>query len=438
MTLPILSCGLKAGDAFGHFQVERLVGRGSFGYVLAARDLRDSCEVAMKVVPCDQLDVAAARAAKEVAVAEAALLQRLRHPSIVTCYETSWDAGRAAVWMALEYMEGGDIQSVLAQRLSARAGPLGGNFVRPVLAAIASALRFIHQEGLLHRDVKPGNLLLARRGLLDPSPTQIKLADFGVAIPLEGALNAKTTGTPHYMSPEMVCGRLYGPASDAWALGVCLYEMASFRRPFEANNQLALAKQIVEEGEEPLPQGCPEDLRSVISQLLKKDVEERLGLAEALRFSPEIRRAAAAVKPVEVEELDSAKNSPRSIVSSLPDIPSSVPNFHLDSKSPSGGTSWWRGRKQSMTSPKSGASGAWCLPDNHATPQKDKRGGGIRSSWFSLFRRGTKIAEEPSIDGDTLESTTVVSTFSHTEESFHDDKSEITKRPSLKTLRAWS
>eukprot|EP00913_Durusdinium_trenchii_P025345 g23794.t1 len=90
----------------------------------------------------------------------------------------------------------------------------------------------------------------------------------------------------------MVCGRLYGPASDAWALGVCLYEMASLRRPFEesmraghartgANNQLALAKQIVEEGEEPLPQGCPEDLRSVISQLLKKDVEERLGLAEA-------------------------------------------------------------------------------------------------------------------------------------------------------------
>lgn len=419
MTLP--SCGIKAGDALGHFQVERLIGRGSFGYVVSACSLRDACEVAMKVVPCDQLDTAAACAAKEAAFSEAALLKRLgHHPNIVTCYESAWDAGRSAMWMALQYMEGGDIQSVLAQRVSSKEGPLEGGFVRSVLVAIASALRFVHQEGVLHRDVKPGNLLLTRKGL-DPCPEEIKLADFGVAIALNAA-TAATTGTPHYMSPEMVCGEVYGAASDAWALGVCLYEMASLRRPFEANNQLALAKQIVDESESPLPEACSEDLRSVISRFLIKDAKERLDLAEAVRFSDEIRSCARGVgRPLIVEELDSAKNSPRSIVSSLPDIPCS------------GSISWWRsrGRKQGLSSPKSAA---WCLPDNQAVPQKEKKGGSFRSSWFSLFRRGTKIAEEPSIDG-TLESTTVVSTFS-TQES--NDSCELPKRPSLKALKAWN
>lgn len=433
MTLP--SCGIKAGDALGHFQVERLIGRGSFGYVVSACSLRDACEVAMKVVPCDQLDTAAACAAKEAAFSEEALLKRLgHHPNIVTCYESAWDAGRSAMWMALQYMEGGDIQSVLAQRVSSKEGPLEGAFVRSVLVAIASALRFVHQEGVLHRDVKPGNLLLTRKGL-DPCPEEIKLADFGVAIALNAA-TAATTGTPHYMSPEMVCGEVYGAASDAWALGVCLYEMASLRRPFEANNQLALAKQIVDESESPLPEACSEDLRSVISRFLIKDAKERLDLAEAVRFSDEIRSCARGVgRPLIVEELDSAKNSPRSIVSSLPDIPCSVatlPN-DLPASSPSGSISWWRsrGRKQGLSSPKSAA---WCLPDNQAVPQKEKKGGSFRSSWFSLFRRGTKIAEEPSIDG-TLESTTVVSTFS-TQES--NDSCELSKRPSLKALKAWN
>jgi len=435
MTLP--SCGLKAGDALGHFQVERLIGRGSFGYVVCACNLRDACEVAMKIVPCDQLDTAAANAAKEVALSEAALLKRFgHHPNIVTCYENAWDAGRSVVWMALEYMEGGDIQSVLAHRVSCNEGPLEATFLRSVLVAIGSALRFIHQEGVLHRDVKPGNLLLSRKGLQDPSPMEIKLADFGVAIVLDATTAAKTTGTPHYMSPEMVCGESYSAASDAWALGVCLYEMASLRRPFEANNQLALAKQIVDECEKPLPEACSQDLQSVITRLLTKDAKERLDLAEAVRFSEEIRSCALGVRqPLIVEELESGKNSPRSIVSSLPDIPCSVATLPNDVPSSiSGSMSWWRsrGRKQSLSSPKSGA---WCLPDNHAVPQKEKKGGSFRSSWFNLFRRGTKIAQEPSID-DTLESTTVVSTFSHTEES--NDSCDISKRPSLKALKAWN
>ncbi|CAJ1341201.1 unnamed protein product [Effrenium voratum] len=414
MSMPVLSCAFRAGDALGHFKVQQLIGRGSFGIVVSARDARDNRPVALKLVPCDQLDGPSAAVAREAAFAEADLLRGFQHPNIVSCFEVSWDAERASVVMALEYMDGGDIQSVLARRRSSSAGPLPAGFVRSVLGAIGGALCFVHRQGVLHRDVKPGNILLKGSGE-EPCVQEIKLADFGIAKLLENTLAAKTvTGTPHYMAPEMVRGQAYAASSDAWALGVCLYEMAALRRPFEANNQLALAKQIVDEPEPPLPEELPADLRSAISGLLTKEPEERLSLEEALQH-PEVRTLLNIPSDVRVEEL-SVANSPRSIISSLPDIPQFT--------APPDPSIWWRprgsGRKVSTT--------AWCWPDNHVAP-KEKKGG---SRWFSLFRHRSKVAESPSVSSEDTESTTVVSAFSK-----ESNDSDLAKPRSAKAGRAW-
>eukprot|EP00929_Paragymnodinium_shiwhaense_P049178 TRINITY_DN24823_c0_g1_i1.p1 TRINITY_DN24823_c0_g1~~TRINITY_DN24823_c0_g1_i1.p1 ORF type:complete len:544 (+),score=110.75 TRINITY_DN24823_c0_g1_i1:106-1737(+) len=286
---------IRHGEWAGHYQVLQLIGRGSFGAVsLAVDPRRPRQRFALKIVPCDHLDAEAAARARQTALAEADLLRRLRHPNVVTCHDVCWDAERRVVWFALDYMDGGDVHSIINSRRHAREPPPDARFVRQVFNAIGSALRYIHSESVLHRDVKPSNMLLT----LD-MPTQIKLADFGISKILETtALASTVVGTPYYMAPEIVCGQPYGPASDAWALGVCLYELSSLERPFDAGNQLALARQIVEEMPAPLPRfpGLDPgvDLRQVIGGLLAKEPLRRLTLEAAVTAVGEAAAADAA------------------------------------------------------------------------------------------------------------------------------------------------
>lgn len=320
MALPVLRVTLKCGETLGPYQVQQLIGRGSFGMVLAAGEVGTVRKTALKIVPCDHLDSAQAWKAREAALAEASILKRLLHPNIVTCYDMCWDAERAIVWLALEYMDGGDIQAVLSNRRASGSQPFEASFVRQVLAAIGSALRFVHRENILHRDVKPGNMLLSHRwSESGPGGTEIKLADFGIAKLIEATGSARTViGTPLYLAPEMVSGRTYGPATDAWALGVCLYELATLQRPFEAGNQLALARQIVDEPPEPVPEDLPQDVAQAIAGLLDKDEHQRMKLGQALRLSPEIREflidGPTCISIEALEELSSACSTDRKSV----------------------------------------------------------------------------------------------------------------------------
>jgi len=130
------------------------------------------------------------------------------------------------------------------------------------------------------------------------------LADFGVSKILEATQLANTgVGTPFYLSPEIVRGEPYGPASDAWALGVCLYELASLRRPFEAENQLALACFIVQREPPILPSGCASDLVRSITSLLDKDPLCRLRLGEVVKKTTASAQAPAAQAKAELSEL---------------------------------------------------------------------------------------------------------------------------------------
>mmetsp|Transcript_76487 Transcript_76487/g.216251 ORF Transcript_76487/g.216251 Transcript_76487/m.216251 type:complete len:412 (-) Transcript_76487:238-1473(-) len=263
------------GEAIGPYKVLKFLGRGSFGVVLLAENPRQpKHQFALKLVLCDNLDAEAIAKARDAALAEAELLRRLRHPNVVSCHEVCWEPVRNVVWFALDYMDGGDIQSMIDARRRNGEPPPDTDFVRKVFLAVGGALRYIHMQGVLHRDVKPSNVLLTSAG------KEIKLADFGISKIIEATGRAHTVvGTPPYMSPEIVCGEPYGPAADAWALGVCIYELAALRRPFEAGNQLALVRQIVEQHPAPLPLGTAPDVAREVEKLLEKDPSQRLLLA---------------------------------------------------------------------------------------------------------------------------------------------------------------
>ncbi|CAJ1406803.1 unnamed protein product [Effrenium voratum] len=208
-------------------------------------------------------------------MAEAQLLQRLQHPNIVTCHDVRFDSARRCVWLALEFMDGGDLGNKIKGRRMNGQSPFDGFFLQRVLSAVGSALNYIHSQGVLHRDVKPPNILADRK------MKKVKLADFGISKILEASGHAGTVlGTPAYMSPELVSGKPYGSAADAWALGACLYELAALQRPFDASNQLALVWQIVQHEPPPLPPDTPADLSSIIRGLLHKDPLQRLRLED--------------------------------------------------------------------------------------------------------------------------------------------------------------
>lgn len=287
--------GYRVGELAGPYEVLQLLGRGTFGEVMLARDVRrKQNHVALKTVSCDQLCGDAAGRVQEAALTEAKILMSLKHPHIVRCFEAQWNAERYVVWLALEYMDGGDVQNLIDSRRQAEEQPFEAHFVRRVLACVGSALQYVHAEGVLHRDVKPANVLVARRS------QRIKLGDFGISKLLETTGRARSVvGTPYYLAPEIVSGQAYGAPADAWALGVCLFELAALRRPFEAGNPLALVRRICEEPPVGLPEDTVPDISRAITGLLERDVHHRLTLTQALAVSDAVAALAAATHSVD-------------------------------------------------------------------------------------------------------------------------------------------
>lgn len=324
----------RTGDVVGDYEVLQLLGRGACGEVfrvrrragaapvalaapaLSARGSGVGVSFALKAIPCEALPGetsiteattvapdASAEAAlpprAKGALAEARLLQGLRHPHIVACQEVFFDKDLEVVRIVLEYMDGGDLHGCIDRQREDSGELFPAHFARRVLAAVGGALDYVHGVGVLHRDVKPANVLLAKCSL------RIKLADFGIAKLVEAStLKAKTlVGTPHYFSPELVSGEEYGSASDCWALGACLYEVAALKRPFDASNQLALVRRICEEQPAELPDSIADDVREAISGLLEKRPQSRLTLPDALTISSAVA-ALVVIDPEDCAEAD--------------------------------------------------------------------------------------------------------------------------------------
>ena len=262
------------------YEVLRELGRGGMGVVFQARQVKADRVVALKML------LAGGHAREELRgrfQVEAEAVARLQHPNIVQVFEVGEHDGLP--FFSLEFCSGG----TLADRL--RSGPLAASEAAALVETLARAVRAAHQAHVLHRDLKPGNVLLAG-GDRDAPLSQLtpKVSDFGLARKLDAAgptLSGDVLGTPSYMAPEQAAGqtREQGTAVDVYSLGVILYECLTGRPPFRAATALETLQQV--RHAEPvavrqLVPGVPRDLETICHRCLQKDPRKRYTGADAL------------------------------------------------------------------------------------------------------------------------------------------------------------
>ncbi|MGH2681444.1 MAG: serine/threonine-protein kinase [Actinomycetota bacterium] len=252
----------RLGDRLGH---------GGMGEVFAALDLRLDREVALKLL---RADLAEQDGMRDRVVAEARLAARLTHPHVVGVLDTGEHEGRP--FIVMERLSGHTLRDELSD------GPMAAERVRDVGLQVLRALAAAHELGIVHRDVKPANVLDAGVGTW-------KVADFGIAkwIHADETLTGtgELLGSPSYLAPERIEGQQAGPASDLYAVGVLLYEAVSGRKPFEGDDPFALATAIREGRYEP-PAAIDPDvdpgIAAVIERAMRRDPAERFESAETM------------------------------------------------------------------------------------------------------------------------------------------------------------
>jgi serine/threonine-protein kinase len=257
----------------GRYELTHLVARGGMAQVYRAIDLQLDRPVALKVLfPELSVDKTFVERFRREAQAAA----NLSHPNIVPVFD--WGEDDGVYFIVMEYIDGRSLSAVL--RDPQRLPP---NQIAQIGAGVAAALAFAHRHGVVHRDVKPGNILITPDG-------EVKVTDFGIAraINTEESLTqtGAVMGTAAYFSPEQAEGKTVDARSDIYSLGVVLYEMAVGRPPFAGDSPVAVAsKHVRDEPEMPraVYPACPAALEAVIMKAMAKDPASRYGSAEELR-----------------------------------------------------------------------------------------------------------------------------------------------------------
>jgi serine/threonine-protein kinase len=260
--------GLRIAD---RYELTRRIAGGGMGEVWAARDVLLDREVAVKLLRREYVDDPGF---VERFRAEARHAASLSHPGIAAVYDYGEVDGSA--YLVMELVPGQPLSSIIAER-----GPLSAAEVVPLLQQAAMALQAAHAAGLVHRDVKPGNLLVTPDG-------QVKITDFGIAraggqAPL--TRTGEVMGTAQYLAPEQAMGRTATASSDVYSLGVVAYEALAGRRPFDADNPVAVAMSQVNDAPPSLPPTVPPAVAAVVLQALAKDPDERPHTASDLADS---------------------------------------------------------------------------------------------------------------------------------------------------------
>jgi serine/threonine-protein kinase len=263
-------------ERIGRYEIQREVGRGAMGVVYQARDLLLARHVALKTIAFGpEVTPDQRRGFERRFLQEARAAAALGHPSIVVVYDVGADEDSGLVYMALELLEGQTLEGVLA------AGALPARDALGIAAQLADALDHAHQHGVVHRDVKPANVMRL------PSGTA-KLMDFGVAKLEASHLTAgrQRIGSPYYMSPEQAQGTDVDARSDLFSLGAVLYEMVTGRRAFPgASVSDVLMRVAYEDPAAPsrLVPGLLPGVDEIVAHALAKAPGERYASAAALR-----------------------------------------------------------------------------------------------------------------------------------------------------------
>ncbi|XP_013371043.1 PREDICTED: serine/threonine-protein kinase Nek4 isoform X2 [Chinchilla lanigera] len=210
---------------------------------------------------------------RQAAEQEAQLLSQLKHPNIVT-YKESWE-GDGLLYIVMGFCEGGDLYRKLKEQ---KGQLLPERQVVEWFVQIAMALQYLHEKHILHRDLKTQNVFLTRTNI-------IKVGDLGIARVLENHCDMASTliGTPYYMSPELFSNKPYNYKSDVWALGCCVYEMATLKHAFNAKDMNSLVYRIIEGKLPPMPKAYSPELAELIRTMLSKRPEERPSVRSILR-----------------------------------------------------------------------------------------------------------------------------------------------------------
>ena len=260
---------LRTGFVLGErYVLEGRIASGGMADVWEALDETLQRQVAVKVMRPDTEHEEIFRLRfRDEALHAAALL----HTNIATVFDYGEHDGLA--YLVMERVEGRTLSEVVRED-----GPVDPDRVGSIIGQAALALGVAHDQRVVHRDVKPGNILLRGDGL-------VKLTDFGIARAIGAAGHTRIgelLGTPHYLSPEQALGEPASGASDLYALGVVAHELITGKRPFDGGTPIATALMHVHEAPPPLPDFVPEPLAMVVSDLLAKNPEDRPPNARAV------------------------------------------------------------------------------------------------------------------------------------------------------------
>ena len=280
-------------EKIAHYEIQELLGRGGMGAVFRARDVQLSRTVALKILTATDLPEEEIR---ERFLREARAGARLNHPGIVTIYEVGEDEGQS--YIAMEYVQGRTLRQLLRE---GRPSPLEAI---DIIAATGRALESAHGQGVIHRDIKTDNIMVAESG-------EVKVMDFGLAKMVDASILTKEgeiMGTVAYMSPQQATGEPIDHRSDIFSLGVVFYELLAGQRPFSGDQEIAIVFSLLNEepmGLRELNPEVPRELEQIVFKALQKEPRDRYDQAGQMVADLEkVRQAMTGTAEVTLGDLE--------------------------------------------------------------------------------------------------------------------------------------
>ncbi len=270
-TRPASSAAVRPGTGvpatLGRYQVIKELGRGAMGVVYLGKDPTIQRFVAIKTMRLNDIDKDDdLKEFRDRFFREAESTGRLSHPNIITVYDAGEQDGLA--YIAMEYLEG-----VLLNCYCQKSTLVPAKQALQIVATVAEALDYAHSQGVIHRDVKPPNIMIVKQRV-------VKVMDFGIAKMASASKTQSSmiVGTPRYMSPEQATGKDVDGRSDVFSLGIVLFELLTGERPFDAENMPALVTRIAKAPHPPLMKyrrDLPTRVQSIVDRALQKDIPNR-------------------------------------------------------------------------------------------------------------------------------------------------------------------